>query len=131
MKRQKYLFRAKYIDSNEWVYGGGVWQFERACAMICEDHHGEIVIKPVQPETVGMFSGLKDNCRHKIFEGDIVQGPLGSIFEVIFSDGCFSLIDHKSNPVKIQPFKNDKCQFEIIGNTTENPYLLEAIECQS
>jgi hypothetical protein len=70
--KPKYFFRAKYIDSNQWVYGGGVWNFPRACLMIGEDHHGEIVIKPVKKETVGQSTGIKDICGALIFEGDVL-----------------------------------------------------------
>ena len=71
--RQKYLFRAKYEMSDVWVYGGGVWQFPEGCKMISADHHGEIIIKDVKPETVGQYIGMKDSRGKKIFEKDIIR----------------------------------------------------------
>ena len=67
------LFRGKRIDTDEWVYG---WY----APLVCNDRTVIPSIKDsngsdwkVKPETVGQYTGIKDDNDVRIFEGDIVE----------------------------------------------------------
>lgn len=117
--RQKYLFRAKYEMSDVWVYGGGVWQFPEGCKMISADHHGEIIIKDVKPETVGQYLKIKDCKGKRLFEGDIISiEGFEEEFLVEDSPGYISVFDLKN---KVRSMFNPNERFEIVGNSIDKP----------
>lgn len=101
---------------------------------------------PVDPGTVGQYTGLKDKNGKRIFEGDVLREPPKdrwdefnyASFEVFFHDldSCpdynigFSMnrIHFKGNVCGsyIPPLKpKTVSKMQIIGNIHENPELLE------
>lgn len=87
MNRQ-YKFRGKRKDTWEWAYGN-----------LCENVLGNVIIQVITitqlqrmhdtfiviPETVGQFTNKLDSELKDVFEGDIVQGGNGKMWEVIYS----------------------------------------------
>lgn len=139
-------FRGKRIDNNEWVYGSLVH--------ITETYKGEEdtqncdiyqivtydgVAFCVAPETVGQYTEIKDENGKKIFEGDIIDfsydmftGNFDTFIakgKIVFEDGAF-YVDCFENERTTERenyllYSINVDTIEVIGNTTDNPKLLE------
>lgn len=139
MKRE-ILFRGKSTISKEWVYGNLVYTSQlTAIKEVNGDYFRPVSINP---DTIGQYTGLKDKNGNKIFEGDIIKTPRGSIGEVVFGraeEEC----THREHRRKITDvyttygwvFKradgftiaidDEILQGELIGNVTDNPELMK------
>lgn len=133
----RYIFRAKRKDNNEWVTG--YYVFQRKCSgvfgqMISEldfDRHLIIDLRgnshEVIPETVVRCTGLKDKNGKLMFEGDIVHFKTPAYhykncrikYQAFYARYC--AIDNKG-----YEYPMDKAfEYEVIGNIYDNPELLE------
>ena len=118
MRENMGLYRGKEKPNGEWVEG----------FLVDAQHIGNWVeCEPVDPETVGQFTGLTDKNGKKIFEGDVVkaeriyngQAWLGI---VVWLTGCFAIQGIKDRNV---PAIDLFVGYEVIGNIHDNPELLE------
>ena len=158
MKRE-ILFRGKRDDTGEWVDGMLAYFFDNPKnSMIMpscyfgtrdfngEDDNGNPIIEdetalggfiPVQPESVGQFTGLLDKNGKNIFEGDILKSDLQEkgVFVVNFQCGSFCYYwegdygpatpmgwDFDEGFTEPSDYFNVHCQ--IIGNLQDNPELI-------
>lgn len=88
-------FRGKSVHSGAWVYGNFIHSKRfSGCGNEFRIHEQESGLESdVIPETVGQFTGLYDQGKNDVYEGDIVQDyVMGNNFEVVFTDyGNFGL----------------------------------------
>ena len=78
----------------------------------------------IRPETVGQYTGMTDESKSKIFEGDLYRSNGGCIFEVVYleSEACF--VGVPVDYPKEWTFLEDVAVMERVGNKWDNPELL-------
>lgn len=127
---ERYLFRGKREDNNEWVTGD-LMQWSDGTIRICvESGVDEKTTVTVIPETVGQCTGLKDKNGKLIYEGDIVKGLFNFGLEIMsvctFKDGAFGLTAKQCGAYHFSAFTSLwKVQYEVLGNIHDNPNLLK------
>lgn len=90
---------------------------------------------PVDPKTVGQFTGILDLNSQEIYEGDICKRTLVNFYEIkVFGDEIIGTVEYQEDTYWID-FKRDAtslfCEVnptEVIGNIYEHPHLLEVAE---
>ena len=129
------IFRGKRVDNGEWIEGAYMpyyysTRYGKVAAIFTND---DVLCKtyryPVDPSTVGQYTGLKDKDGNRIFEGDIVRCGTGRICKVTFfiSPGFsgFDLVpvgNFDAPPPYNWSLFSD---IEIIGNIHNNPELMK------
>ena len=123
------IFRGK-CQTGEWVFGGflnrngkpEIGDWDRA-------EEGDFTFTtPIDPETIGQYTGLKDKNGKMIFEGDIVHidnYDEGWDSTVEFKGGAFA-VDVEGKEYDYTAIGWLEYEVEIIGNIHDNPELLEA-----
>lgn len=123
-------FRAKSIDGY-WVSGDLHLQCKYP-----HIHTAERRSVPIDPTTIGQFTGLTDKNGKEIYEGDIVQwgDSEHKIKQVVeFRNGAFgyvydtigSFVPYAANTnFDFAALGTDK-RFEVIGNVFDNPELIK------
>lgn len=146
----RFLFRGKLIDNGEWVIGnriddgvtGQIFIHAVGTSVNESDKVGEdgclqFVAFEVDPSTICRCTGLKDKNAELIWENDIANGSVkrGAAFYrclVLWND-CKARFDVRAMDCNF-PLTLDECtddisicglDYEVIGNTFDNPELLE------
>lgn len=123
------LFRGKKIDNGEWTYG---FYFEHSIdgqkkSYIKYQTFDEgFVTNEVVADTVGQYTGIRDDEGVKIFEGDIVNvhyNDGASYLTEVRADGntlCVDVEDEYYNftaiDFAVEKWRDDGCELRVISN---------------
>lgn len=121
------LFRGKRIDTGEWVYGTPIYDGKIVYILsgVIEANEEYICIEvwnPVIPETVGQYTGYKDENGKRIFGGDFIQSGT-CIAKVVFEKGAFVLKSNGGYTHKALIL--NQSVWQVIGDAMDNPELLD------
>ena len=125
----RYLFKAKRTDNEEWVTGSLITCGDGTCKIATRylDDSANIAILicayDVDRDTICQSTGLKDKNGKLIWENDIVKIS-GHIYVCYWDEYNFEWgLKSKTETVGLGYI--DKCIIEVIGNIFDNPELLE------
>lgn len=118
-------FRGKRIDNGDWVYGYIQYSEDKLTAWICKSKEDDWTVKnqfPVDPETVGQYTELKDKNQNEIYEDDITWDEQYEEYCVVeFKEGCYWNTGQTSTEQLYE-----RCdQLEVVGNIHDNPEFLK------
>ena len=138
----RYLFKAKFDDSDRWVKGQLVEVNDtyliipNYASKILADWFSASNVVEVKKDTICQCTGLKDKNGNLIWENDIVaywdayntengQAEMDCIGKVVWDDETISF--QVTNRLSAESYEVlDECS--VIGNIFDNPELLESEE---
>lgn len=122
-------FRGKRKDNGEWVYGW-LWKVSDTVFIKMQVDKFHQADYEVIPETVGQFTGRKDDDGNDIYEGDRINASWRDDYGGERVDNFVVYFDIKQSgfaPFANSPFDNRRYEYiKIIGNKFDNPELMEA-----
>lgn len=117
-------FRGKRIDNGEWVIGQLVKMWEEWHILNSDNVN---TAYPVDPATVGQYTGLNDTNSREIYEGDIFQAGYFGGMDVVMWDNENARYIGRS-PQGCISYVGREPAVKIIGNIHDNPELLKGGE---
>lgn len=131
-KMREILFRGKTYDG-KWEQGdlrhGGYVHNDSETYIMKSDYALHNI--PVDPKTVGQFTGLTDKNGKRIFEGDILRDVRGRIYKVFFTTtSCGFMVECTVAPNEYETgrYRLGKAYCDamvVIGNIHDNPEELK------
>lgn len=112
------IITERALEDGDWVYGE-----LHVKSKIPHIHTGLASKFPIDPKTVGQFTGLLDKNGKEIYEGDIVsieaiKSRVNKVVEWNSERACWDA--GGENRIELYAF----CYCEVIGNIYDNPELL-------
>ncbi len=124
------LFRGKRTDNGKWVEG--FWAILPTDSgepeyTIIEPVDDDICLwhrPPVDPATVGQYTGLKNRNGKRIFEGDIIKARQAFCGELL----CRGVVEYRNLRWEVPEDdfvveESSLIEYEVIGNIYDNPEL--------
>lgn len=132
----RYLFKAKRTDNGEWVIGYVVkyGYTRKEKYYIVPDYASDLYAIEIGPSTICQCTGLKDKNGKLIWENDIVEDEKGNLYKAFWRDKYyqFSWVCVNSDIFRIGAkwdlYARRSFEIAVIGNTFDNPELLESEE---
>lgn len=125
--QNRYLFRGKRIDNNEWEYGLPSYDEDGEIEEIEVWSEDDINFYSVDPSTVCQCTGLMDKNGNLIWENDIVSYCDCTKEDYVISweqnKACFEYQQYSCSMMNFDELSS--CEVEVIGNVFDNPELLE------
>lgn len=128
----RYLFRGKRIDNNEWVYGLPSCDEDGEIEEIEVWSEDDINFYSVDPSTICQCTGLNDKNGNLIWENDICDRKEQYPEIVKYFNGDWTLdysyASHKESGgcyCNLGFYAEERKCVEVIGNIFDNPELLE------
>lgn len=117
-------FRGKSLDKGKWLYGSLLsWKCGYMDMLIEYDTCEMFDEIPVDPSTVGQYTGLRDKTGREIYEGDILSVDFLSYkTEVKYHiDGFMACRENYPSEPLYRVYK----ECVVIGNLHDNPELMD------
>jgi uncharacterized phage protein (TIGR01671 family) len=144
----RYLFKAKRLDNGEWIIGSLIQNpfFKGVRSWISSEQEDKTRLKSisrtqalwnsieVDSTTICQCTGLKDKNGKLIWENDIVEDEKGNLYKAFWRDKYyqFSWVCVNSDIFRIGAkwdlYARRSFEIAVIGNTFDNPELLESEE---
>ena len=132
-------FRGKRLDNGEWVVGSYIEaeNRDRSIAHQIVPYKAGLVVREVDPATVGQYTGLKDKNGKEIYEGDVIRSPLSEDktrpHRIFYHTGnaafMGALVDRKELCyLRLDQDWIYKFGKEVISNIHDNPEFLKGGE---
>ncbi len=119
-------FRGKDRRTGKWFYGNLYVEDTRGRTHICTPKRGCF---DIDTDTIGQFTGLKDENGKEIYEGDILKWKTDNrLYAVIFNWGMFYASVEVCNQdiyggFPLHALAGDEKGIETVGNIYDNPEL--------
>lgn len=130
--KDRYLFKAKRLDSGEWVTGNLVLSVYHKNDVCVGQYGNEVGIHEVDSSTICQCTGLKDKNGQPIWENDICDRKEEYPEIVKYNNGDWTL-DYSYSKGKesgycycnLGFYALERKYVEVIGNVFDNPELLK------